>query len=64
MVQVPAATPVTTPVVDPTVATPVFEDDQIPPPMPSVRVELPPTVVVAVPLIDVGAVSTVIVLVT
>ena len=55
---VPAATPVTTPVVPPTVAVPVDELDHVPPETPSVRVMLEPGHTVVGPLIAVGVTIT------
>ena len=54
MVDVPAATPVTIPVVDPTVATDVAELAQVPPAVPSVSVIVAPTHTVPLPDIAAG----------
>lgn len=51
---VPAATPVTTPVEMPTVATPVLPLVHMPPPVVLVSVVAPPTQARAVPLIEAG----------
>lgn len=64
IVAVPAATPVTSPLNEPTVAIPVAELLHIPPPLTSARVVIPPTQTVAVPVIGAGDGFTVIVLET
>ena len=51
MVTVPAATPVTTPVVETTVATAVLLLDQAPPLVASLKVRVLPTAVYIVPVI-------------
>lgn len=55
MVAVPADTPVTAPVVDPTVATPGLPLVQVPPEVPSVKVVEEPTQTLAVPPIVAGS---------
>ena len=52
MVAVPPETPVTTPVPEPTVATPVFEDVHVPPVVALLSVVVAPVQAVAVPVME------------
>lgn len=59
IVAVPAETPVTTPVPEPTVAIPVAEELHVPPDVPSLSVVVEPAHIAALPVMDAGNAFTV-----